>query len=246
MFFAFGYYYYIVIGLAAICLIHSYRRDTLNRWLIVFLPFVGSLIYIYSEILSSRNIRKPKIDLGAVLNPGGKIKKLEDNLRFTDTFANKITLADAYLEAGYIEKAIDLYEGSLTGAFVDNEHVLSQLMVAYFGQERYGDVIKIALKIKGSAKFAGSKSHLLYAEALEYTGKTEQAEAEFKSMKGRYSNFEQRYRYGQFLIRAGKDEEARKLYAEIIEEVPHLSSMEKRAASAWISKSKEELRKLPA
>ena len=134
MFFNDGYFYYITLGLNIYCIIHSYRRGTLNKWiwLIIFIPVIGSLIYIYSEILSNRRINTPKIDVGAVLNPGGKLKKLEDELRFTDTFANKVKLADAYLAAGYIDKAIDLYTASLTGAFAENEHVMAQLVIAYY------------------------------------------------------------------------------------------------------------------
>src|ERR1700754_1759609 len=100
-----GYFYYITLALNIICIIHSYNRGTLNRWiwLIIFIPVIGSLIYLYSEVLSNRRISTPKINVGAVLNPGGQLKKLEDELRFTDTFANKVKLADAYLAAGYVD-----------------------------------------------------------------------------------------------------------------------------------------------
>src|SRR5476649_2797162 len=128
--FSYSGYYYIIIGLQIFCGIHSYRRGTLNRWifLIAFLPVVGSIIYLYSEVLSNRSsfgsVRKPIMNTGGVRSSGGNIKKLEEELRFTDTFANKVKLADAYLAAGFTEKAIDLYKASLTGAFVENEYVL--------------------------------------------------------------------------------------------------------------------------
>src|ERR1035437_5465888 len=97
MLFGFGSYYYIILVLQAFSAIHSYRRGTFNNWyfLIIFIPFIGCLIYLYSEVLSKRQFNKPNIDVSAVFNPGGKIKKLEDTLRFTDTFDNKIKLADA-------------------------------------------------------------------------------------------------------------------------------------------------------
>src|SRR5476649_2757923 len=118
MFFSGGYIYYLTIALQAFCAYHSYKRGTLGQWLwiIIFLPVIGSLIYIYSQILSNRGFRKSNIDVLAIFNPGGKIKKLEDELRFTDTFTNRIKLADAYLDAGLTDKAIELYATSLTGA----------------------------------------------------------------------------------------------------------------------------------
>jgi len=224
------------------------RRGNQNKWLwiIIFLPLVGCIIYIFSEMRPGRNIRTPQINIGAVINPGGKIKKLEDNLRFTDTFDNKIKLADAYLAAGYTDKAVELYEKSLAGAFAENEHGLVQLAAAYFQQQRYEDVVSTLKKIYKTHQFARSQAHILYARALEYTGNPEAAEIEFKLMKGRYSNFEQRYEYGQFLIRADRIEEAYDIFEQMVEEGPHLSSMERRNNRVWLSKAREELKRLTA
>ncbi len=242
--FGYGPYYYIIIGLQIFCAYHAYQRGTLNRWiwLIVFVPVVGSIIYLFSEVFSGSRVRGPKVDIGAIINPGIHIKRLEDNLRFTDTFANRIKLADAYLAAGQTDKAVELYEASLTGTFADNEHALSQLLVAFYNQERYADVIAVAEKIRTSQKFAKSKAHLLYAMALENTGKTEAAETEFKAMKGRYSCFEQRYQYGMFLKRAGRDDDARRIFTDMLDEVPHLGSVEKQSGRVWFAKAKDELR----
>jgi len=242
-----GSYYYIIIGLQILCAIHSARRGTLSRWiwLIVFIPIIGCIVYIYSEIISNRNIiRAPKIDVGAVLNPGGKIKKLEDELRFTDTFANKVKLADAYLAAGYTNKAVELYTASLTGAFSENEHVLAQLIIAYFEQQRYDEVIPIAKKLYNLPQFTRSKAHILYAQSLERTGQTALAENEFKAMKGRYSYFEPRYEYGLFLTRAGRDNDAYQIFTDMLNEQPHLSPMERKSNRVWFAKAKDELRKL--
>jgi hypothetical protein len=252
--FSYGSYYYIIVGLQIFCGIHSYRRGTLNRWifLIIFLPVIGSIIYLYSEVLSNRNtgsfkvINKPGIDVGAVLNPGGKIKKLEEELRFTDTFANRINLADAYLAAGSTDKAIELYKASLTGAFAENEHVMMQLIVAYYAQQRYDEVIPLAKKLYKLPQFARSKAHLLYALSLENLGNIEQAETEFKAMKGRYSYFEQRYQYGLFLMRQEKYDDASKIFTDMLEEEPHLGNIEKRSNREWFGKAKDELRNIPA
>jgi len=246
MLFSGGYFYYITIGLQIYCAIHSYRRGTLNRWifLIVFLPIIGCIIYLYSEILANKRFKTPNIDVSAVLNPGGKIKKLEKALRFTDTFANKVKLADAYLEADFIDKAIDLYTASLTGAFSENEHVQAQLIVAYFEQGRYDEIIPLAKKIYKLPQFARSKAHILYAKALENTGDIEQAEAEFKAMKGRYSYFGPRYEYGLFLMREGREREAWAIFTDMLNEEQQLGAMEKKTNRMWFVKAKEEVKKI--
>lgn len=243
-------YYYIIVGLQIFCGIHSYRRGTLNRWifLILFLPIIGSLYYLYSEVINNKStfraINKPTIDISATINPGGRIKKLEEELQFTNTFANKVKLADAYLAAGQTDKAIDLYRSSLTGAFDENEHVMAQLIIAHYAQQRYEEVIPLAKKLYKLPQFARSKGHLLYAQSLENLGRIEEAEAEFKAMKGRYSYFEQRYEYGLFLMRQERHDDAWQIFTDMLAEEQHLGSIEKKSNRVWLAKAKEELRKI--
>ncbi len=249
MFFNYGSYYYIIIALQVYCAVHSYRRGTLNNWIffIIFLPLLGSVFYIYREVLNNNrsSFKRPIASTMPVLTPKVNIKKLEEQLRFTDTFANKINLADAYLATGLTDKAIDLYTGSLTGAFAENEHVMMQLMIAYFEQKRYNEVIPLGKKLYKLPQFARSRAHIAYAIALENLGETEQAENEFKAMKGRYSYFEPRYQYGLFLIRAGREKDARQIFTDMLNEEPQLGPVERKANRVWFSKAKEEMRKIP-
>ncbi|MEJ0101026.1 MAG: hypothetical protein WDO19_00075 [Bacteroidota bacterium] len=179
------------------------------------------------------------------LIPGGKFKKLENNLRFSDTFNNRVALADACLEANQTNRAIELYESSLTGNFTENEYVLSKLVIAYFQTKRYSDIIPVGQKIHKLPQFAGSRAHILYATALGYTGNLELAEKEFKTMKTKFSNYEARYQYGRFLAGNGRNDEARVLFNEMVNESSHLGSRERRDNNTWISQAKDELKKLP-
>jgi len=193
-------FYYVTIALQAFCVFHCIRKGNQNKWIwiIVFLPLVGCLIYFFTEIVNSRDIQKVQSGLGEVLNPSGSIRKLEENLRFADTFNNIIALADAYLYSGEVDKAIHLYESSLKGAFTENEHVLSQLVIAYHKKQRYKELIATAEKIYHLPQFPFSRPHILYAQALAKEGLKEKAEKEFKKMNGKYSHYEGRYYYGLF------------------------------------------------
>jgi hypothetical protein len=248
MYLLFGNWYYIPLILQGLCLIHSFRNGTQQKWLwiIVFLPVIGSLIYIYQEIISNRSVKIKTPDISAVFDPGVKLKRLENEVKFTDTFANRIKLADAYLDAGHVDKAIEIYKASLTGAFAENEHVLAQLIVAYDKQGRHQEIIPIARKLYKLPQFARSRIHVLYAKALEQTGSVAAAEEEFKLMKGRYSYFEQRYEYGLFLIRQDRIEDAATIFSDIIEEQPHLSAIERNSNKVWFAKVKAELKRITA
>ncbi len=247
-FFFNSYFYIITIVLQGICVYHCIRKGRQNTWiwLIVFLPIIGCLIYFFTEIVTRREIQNVQAGVGTVFNPGGRIKRLEENIKVSDAFENKVALADAYLDAGQTIRAIELYEWSLEGNFEENEHVLNQLIIAYFQSKRFEEIIPLAKKIYKRPQFPRSKAHILYAMSLEQTGNSELAEAEFKTMKARFSNFEARYQYGLFLQRAGRQNEGRQLFAQIADEASHLSSQERSYNRTWINQAKDELRKMKA
>lgn len=245
-FFSNPYLYYALIGLQVLCVIHVIRKGTSMWWiwLIIFLPFFGSMIYLFMEVFSKRDLRKVQSSVGAVINPGGRIKDLEEKLRFADTFNNRVTLADAYLATGDADRAIELYESVLTGLFVDNEYVIINLIAAYYEKGRYQSILQIAPRIQKTPDFMRSRSRLLYALALDKSGKTDLAEKEFQGLNVRFSAYEARYEYGLFLERIGKLNDARELFEEIVREGSHLSAQEKRDSRQWISKAQEALGKI--
>ena len=239
-----SYFYFISIILQVICVVHCIRRGSEQKWiyLIVFLPGIGCLIYFFMEILPARRNINWQGGLDSLLvSSSARIKRLENNLRFANTFNNRILLADAYKAVGRMDEAIELYSTSLTGAFTENEYVISKLISAYFETKQYEPLILAARKIYKAPQFTRSEAHLLYARALDITGDKEGAEREFKRMKGRFADFAARYQYGLFLQREGREKEAREILDDIVAEAPHLSPRERRYNRTWIQKSKEEL-----
>jgi len=240
-----SYWYYLVVALQGFCVYQVIRRGNPYYWifLIIFLPVVGSLIYLFTEVVSFRDMSNVQENVGTFINPAGKIRKLEEQLRFSDTFKNKVLLADAYAASGNPDKAIELYEACLNAAIPDS-HVFTQLMICYFAKGRHADVVKIGNDLKNAVEFRQSRAKLFYALSLEKIGDTEQAEQQFKTMNGRFSNHESRINYGLFLVRNGRIEEAKGIFIEMLDEVSHLTGREKRANRAWYTKAKEELEKL--
>ena len=248
MFFLNNYFYYIIIGLQIICVVHCLRKGNpyMWIWIIIFLPLIGCIAYIIMEMINRNNFKRMQSGMSNMFYPAGKIKKLEKQLQFSDTFNNRILLADAYLAAGDTDKAIALYETSLTGAFTENEYVFMQLINAYSAVERYHDVITLAKKLYNNPVFIRSRNHVLYAIALYKTGEDSLAEKEFNMMKGKYSFFEARYQYGMFLINKNRLNEAQKIFTDIVSEFSYLSSFEKRNNRTWYNYAKQELKKMNA
>jgi hypothetical protein len=243
----FGEYYYLILALQGFCVFHSIRNGTQSKWLwiIVIIPLIGALIYVYSEILSKKDLSKVQVNLGGVLNPGGRIKELERKLEFSQTFDNQVSLADACMAGGQIDRAIVLYETSLTGVFQDSVYVLSRLLVAYFEKEQYEDVLKTAARVKNHPDFRKTHAHVCYALTLEQTGDLAAAEKEFQAMQGRFADFEARVCYAEFLIRSKRLEEAKAVLTEIAKEGEQMTRAEKRTDQAWFNKAIALLNDLP-
>lgn len=239
-------YYYIPLLLEALCVWHCLKKGNQQKWIwiIVFLPLVGCIVYFFSEIVSGDEISNVGSGLGNALNPGGRIRKLEARQKFADTFENRILLADAYLNAGQIERAIPIYEQSLTGVFSENEYGVMQLMTAYARAERYKELLPLAKKVYASPQFARSQAHIAYAKALAATGHEDAAEKEFQKMKSRFSAYEPRYHYGLFLLQHNRGEDAKTVFAEILDEEKHMSGREKRFHRRWFAKTREEVKRL--
>ena len=241
------YFYYITIGLQLICVIHCLKKGNTAGywiWLIIFLPLIGCIAYLYVEVFTGREFEKVQSGVSTVINPSGRIKKLEANLRFSDTFNNRIALADAYLEKGFTDRAIELYESSLTGNFTENEYVHSKLILAYFEKKRYEEIVPLGQKLSASPQFLRSRPHIMYASALWYVGKEQEAEKEFLKMKSKFSDYEARYQFAMFLVRANRNDEARQLLKDMINESTYLTSRERSANGKWLQLAKIESQRL--
>ncbi|RYE00931.1 MAG: hypothetical protein EOP50_02885 [Sphingobacteriales bacterium] len=242
MFFLQPSFYTLSIVFQAFCVWHCVRRRNTQQWiwLIVFLPVVGCLVYLFSEVLSRRTLSASGASLENLI-PGSAIGRLERQLEFSDTFANRMNLADAYARNGQQDKAQELYESCLSGPFQDHEAVYMKLIPLYYAQGAYEAVLPLAAKLRALPEFRRSRPHLLYALSLEYCGAPAEAEVEFLQQQGRFSAFEARYEYGCFLLRQDRAGEADELFRALVAEGRQLAGHERRTAREWIRKAQEQL-----
>jgi hypothetical protein len=241
-------YYYLVLALQGFCAYHSFKRGTQSKWLwiIVFLPFIGSLIYLFTEVIKKRHVDTVQSGVATLVNPSGRIKDLEKKFQFTNTFTNRVALADAYFESRMYDKAIEMYEPALTGLYADNEHVIRNLIQCYYQFERFDDILRIAPRVANSSEFSRNPANLYYACALEKAGKLSEAEKEYRRMDHRFSNYEARCAFGDFLLRSNRPKDAALVFNEVVEESERMERREKAGNKIWFDRAQLELRKIMA
>tara|TARA_R110002051_G_scaffold291111_1_gene354958 strand:+ start:71 stop:691 length:621 start_codon:yes stop_codon:yes gene_type:complete len=186
-------------------------------------PLIGSLVYLFSQIINKTNIKKTKNKLTEVVNPTKKIKDLEQKLSISDTFQNKINLADEYKNQKDYNNAILYYEKALDGKFKTNSHTINKALKCYFELKNYGKVMEFGRKIPLDTSFKGSI--YMYAIALENCDYFEEAEIQFRKTNIRYSNYSERLQLSEFLMRIDKQQEAKVVLDEIVGEIDNMTEI---------------------
>ncbi|MBK7806438.1 MAG: hypothetical protein IPJ51_09080 [Saprospiraceae bacterium] len=178
---SYGYYTPVLI-LQGFCLYHSYKNNTHQKyyWLIIFVPLVGSLVYLYLNFFKKSLIDDLSDGFKGIVNSNYQVEKLEKETKFTDTMSNKKYLAIQYLNKGRTNEAIDLLNSCLVGIHADDQEINRLLLQAYYSQKEYGKCIAAGEKIKNDYTFANAEEKALLAWAYYYSGDSEKLNQSLK------------------------------------------------------------------
>ncbi len=226
--------YYLLIGLQIYCLYHAYTTRNKIYWYFIILlaPGLGSAIYLITQVFTQRDAEIVQKEITAVINPTKKVKDLEAKVAFSDTFQNRVDLADAYSELKEYSQAIIMYKEALSGSHSNDYYATSQLLTAYYQAGAYEDVVTTAQIIKDKADFETSKAQFLYGLSLSKLKRDDDAEAVLKKIDVRYSNYEERMILAKFYKENHKLPEAKELLEELVSEGNYMTKPNKRLYKA--------------
>ncbi|WP_250433915.1 hypothetical protein [Hanstruepera flava] len=222
-------HYYLIIALQGFCIYHSIKNRNNYYWifLIIFLPLVGSVIYLLTQVFSKRDAKKISNEITTIINPTKKVKDLEQKLKFSDTYQNRVDLADAYFQIHDFDHAIFHYQKALEDKSQNNDYIKQQLIAAYFNKGDFKDVINFWEQMN-EGNFKNSESEFLYGMALYKSGFVDKAEQYLRNVDKRYSNYEERLQLSKFLFEIGKESDAKEILNEIYAESQHMTKINKR------------------
>ena len=216
--------YYFTIALQVFCLYHVYKNRNEYYWyfIIFFIPLVGCLVYLFINVFNKKDITRIKEEITIIVKPTKKTEDLKKELNFSNSFQNKINLADAYVELNDYKNAIYYYENALVGNFKNNPHTLNKLIYCYYHENNFKKVIEYSDKINLDRDF--KMTNFFVGLALEKLNRVNEAENYLTKIDVRYSNYDERLELSNFFIRHNKKEDAKKVLDEIVSELNSIKS----------------------
>ncbi|WP_452224199.1 tetratricopeptide repeat protein [Lacinutrix chionoecetis] len=239
-------YYYLIVALQIFCIYHLIKNKNDYYWifLIIFIPAIGSIIYLITQVYNKRDAGIIKDNLTSVLVPTKKVKDLNKTLQFSETFQNRLNLADAYFEMKDYNNAIQHYEVALKDKDQNDYFILEKLIAAYYELGDYNKTIAYAEELKSHSEFNNSKSEFIYGLALDKSGHSEAALKHLKSIDQRYSNYNERLVLAKFLLNKNNSAEAKAILNEISTESKHMTKPNKTKYRTTINEVEKLLKSL--
>jgi hypothetical protein len=229
-------YSYFIIAFQAFCIYHLFKNKNSYYWIlpIVFLPLVGCVIYLVTQVFTKRDTEKIQENITTIIDPSKKVRALEQKLEFSDTYQNRINLADAYLASHSYSKAIVHYTKALEDKTQNGFYAKSELVKAYYQNKDYDAVIAHSESVESYKEYEKSDIPFLYGMSLAEKGRTEEAEAQLKMVDRPYSNYNERLAFAKFLLNLDKSNDAKALLEELHGEMQNMTKMNLRIYKATI------------
>ena len=226
--------------LLIVCVVHAVRTNRVFPWIyiLIFLPLVGSLVYIGMEVVPdlvrSRRARQFGTAARNIADPNRGFRQAHRDVALVGSVDAKKSLAEEYVSRGQYPDAIALYQDALQGQFKDDSALLLGLAKAQFlngdgaGAQASLDALQAA-----DPKFSSADAHLLYARALELQGKDQDALGEYQKLVRYYPGEEARTRLALLLKKLGRTEEARTIFEEVVRLLTGAPSRYVRQQKQW-------------
>ena len=232
-------------------IIHVVKTGRPTYWIFILLiaPGIGSLAYAIVELLPglSGNYRARSAVRGVrkTLDPGGDLRRLEKEHKFSGSVDATRHLAGELMEAGRYQEAIVHYEEALTGLYEQDPDLLLGLATAQFAHDQFEDARQTLDRLmENNPDFRSPDGHLIYARSVEACGDIDKAREEYAAVAAYFAGAEARLRYGCFLETQGDVEAALAEFEEIITSADVAPRHYQQAQKKWINEAKAGIRRL--
>jgi hypothetical protein len=230
-------------------IVHAAKTGRFWPWgyVILFIPGFGALAYVLVELLpawfGSAQGQHARRRVVSTLDPGKRYRMLTDQLDVADTIANRGALAEECLALGKFAEAERHYEHIQALPMGDDAIYAFGKARAQFGLGHAPEAVATLDDLrKRWPDYQSAEAHLLYARALENSGRTDDALYEYQAVANYYPGAEARVRYGLLLDKAGRRAEAKAVFTELLTGLKRAPKYVRRVQAEWIALAEKALR----
>ena len=232
----------LLFVLDIVLVVHAAKTGRFSPWgyIIIFLPGIGAAIYIVAELvpewLGSYKGQIARRSVARAVNPTGRYRALTDELAIVDTIANRAALAEECLRLGKFEEALTHYAKLIAQPLADDPRFLLGKARAELGLEQPAiAVATLEDLLRRWPDFHSPDGHLLYALALEESGRTDEALANYANVGQYFPGVEPRVRQAQLLQKLGRGTEAKTIAEDVLRGLNRAPAHVRRNQREWLA-----------
>ena len=227
-----------------LCIVHMFKNGKDRFWLyiILFVPFGGSLIYLISEVLPGYNWQQFfHVNFGFLdFFKSRRLARLADQAEFSPTVHHRTAYAVELALQGRPQTAIKIYQDCLTGPMKDDMHLLLELAAV---QEDAGDwaglLVTLDRFLPADARRVEDRLRRFRALALEHTDRGEEACEVYEELVEHWPGEEIRCRLARLLLTQNREEEATKLFRAVGLNAKRGNAHYRRRNAYWIQYARD-------
>ncbi|MDX1381537.1 MAG: tetratricopeptide repeat protein, partial [Xanthomonadales bacterium] len=221
-------------------------RDRYWIWLLIFIPLLGGAAYLLIEVFpglaGDLRVRRAARGVRRAVDPGSGVRPEAADWERSANAETGRRYAAALIDAGRPAEALDVLDQVLNGLFEHDPALLLLKARAEFALDRHGAAVTTLERLnQENPDLRSPEGHLLYARALEAEGKTQEAIDEYQAVADYYPGAEARYRLGEALRRAGRDQLAREVFQRLVKDGQHAPRHFQREQREWLNAARKAL-----
>jgi len=239
------------IVVAVFFAIHAVRTGRNLIWLLVLLlaPFLGSLIYFFTEFLPdmrhSKVARSSARAVSSVVDPNRALREAQMAFDRTPTVDNRSRLADALLARGDFDAAVEQYAACASGPYARDVKFRRGLAHAQLAAGHHAQAAETLERLfADEPQEARGEAALWLARALAESGDEPRAIAAFDRACQTHHTTETHCAYGLYLARVGRDAEARAMLERVMHDARVGTAASREMNREAIDRAREALRML--
>lgn len=232
-----------------VLIVHAARRGRFLPWgfIILMMPGIGAIAYVAMELIpewfGTYQGRQARKSVSRALDPDRHYRVLKDQIELADTIANRAALAEECLALGRYREAEENYDVILVKPMGDEPGYLLGKARAVFGGGRFAETVALLDQLRQRwPGFESAEGHLLYARALEESGRTAEAADEYRAVSSYYAGAEPRVRYGLALRKLGREADARQILSDVVKRIELAPRYVRKTQAEWLAMARQALK----